>query len=126
MAKILVIDDEETIRAFVGAVLEEQQHTIIEACDGKEGLALFEEHKPDIIITDLNMPNLTGWELISKIRAKNTRVKIIAMSSILNGAEECNLLLKAGANRCLPKPVSIATLERSVENLLVRQCAATA
>src|SRR5690349_12647145 len=119
MASILIVDDEESIRAFLNAVFA-GTHNIFEAHDGSEGEWLASINRPDIIITDLNMPKLSGLEMISKIRVHDKAVKIVAISSDLNCPAECERVLKAGANRCLPKPVAIATLEKTVATLLAK------
>ena len=66
---ILVIDDDKLIREGLSALLKSAGQAVIEAADGKEGLAAAQANKPDLIVTDLRMPNMSGQEMIEAIRA---------------------------------------------------------
>ena len=61
MANILVIDDERSIRSLLRAVLESENHHVLEASNGRVGLELYRERSFDLIITDLTMPEMEGW-----------------------------------------------------------------
>jgi two-component system sensor histidine kinase EvgS len=118
MAKILIVDDEEDIRLFFSIALSDA-HKVWEAEDGQQGLSIFSQHQPDLIITDLNMPIMSGWELIAKIRAVNRQVKIIATTALGNlTLHELARITDAGANICLPKPVSALILKEAIVELL--------
>jgi len=69
MRTILTVDDSPSIRMMVSFTLKEKGYRVIEAQDGKEGLARMKEENVDMVITDLNMPNLDGIGLIRGIRA---------------------------------------------------------
>jgi DNA-binding response OmpR family regulator len=125
MASILIIDDEESIRSLVSAVLCEK-HQVLEASNGQEGQQLSRDRRPDLIITDLNMPKLSGIEMIRNIRTADAGVKIIAMSAQLDCELEREQVMIAGANRCLSKPFTINALEKTVEGLLLKKQAAFA
>ncbi|QQS35466.1 MAG: response regulator [Ignavibacteriales bacterium] len=102
---ILVADDSPTIRKFVSFALTVQGFEIIQVCDGMEALEKLPAEKIDLIITDLNMPNLDGFELIKSIR-ENPELKeipIIILSS-LSGSEEIEKGLSSGANSYIIKP----------------------
>jgi len=64
----LIIDDDEGVRLFVQAVLEGEGWTCIEARNGEEGLDLATEHMPDLILLDVNMPEMDGFQTFSKLR----------------------------------------------------------
>src|SRR5688500_6780699 len=78
--KIQVIDDDEFIRLTIKSILKKYGCSISEAADGNIGVALYKREKPDIVITDMLMPDKEGIETISEIRAVNPKVKIIAIS----------------------------------------------
>ena len=82
MARILVVDDEATIRHVIRATLEMEGHEITEAGDGKVALECVHNEIPDLIITDIIMPVKEGIETIFEIRERYPRVRIIAMSSV--------------------------------------------
>ena len=80
MAKILVIDDNEALRKMVARMLQGAGHEVVSAGDGKRGIALFEEQSPDLVITDILMPDMDGVETVTSLRRITPDVKIILMS----------------------------------------------
>ncbi|HED08228.1 MAG TPA: response regulator [Ignavibacteria bacterium] len=102
---ILVADDSPSIRKFVSFALKLKGYEIISASDGMEALEKLPNAKINLVITDLNMPNLDGFELIKAIR-NNVELKeipIIILSS-LSGSEEIKKGMEFGANSYLAKP----------------------
>ena len=84
MLKILIVDDEAVVRIGLKSMIDWQAHgfTLVgEAKDGRHALELFEEHHPDLIITDLKMPVLDGLELIQEVRKISASCRIIVLSS---------------------------------------------
>jgi two-component system chemotaxis response regulator CheY len=102
---ILVADDSPTIRKFVSFALTMKGFEIISACDGMEALEKIPNEKVDLIITDLNMPNVDGFELIKTVRSNEEfkNIPIIILSS-LGGSEEIEKGMSYGANSYLVKP----------------------
>jgi CheY-like chemotaxis protein len=80
MAKILVFDDEPSILLMIKKLLEKAGHEVEIALNGKEGMEIFDKIKPDLIITDLIMPEKEGLETIFELRRKYPNLKIIAIS----------------------------------------------
>lgn len=78
--RVLVIDDEAAMRALFAAVLREAGYEVYEAADGRAGLVLYHRHRPELVITDIIMPNQEGIETIRMLHAANPEVKIIAVS----------------------------------------------
>jgi len=102
---ILVADDSPTIRKFVSVALSVKGFEIIACSDGMEAIEVLPNQKIDLVITNLNMPNVDGFELISSIR-KNDDYKdlpIIVLSSLGN-TEDIQRGLECGANSYLVKP----------------------
>ncbi len=102
---ILVADDSPTIRKFVKVALSIKGFDIIDCSDGMEAIEALPMQKIDLVITDLNMPNVDGFELISSIR-KNEAYKelpIIVLSSLGN-TEDILKGMECGANSYLVKP----------------------
>ena len=102
---ILVADDSPSIRKFVSFALTLKGYEIIPVCDGLEALEKLPNLKVNLVITDINMPNLDGFELIKAIR-ENDDLKdtpIIILSS-LAGSEEIQRGIELGANSYLIKP----------------------
>ena len=80
MAKILVLDDELSILLMIKKMLEKAGHEVNMALNGKEGMELFEKDRPDLLITDIIMPEKEGLETIFELRRKYPKLKIIAIS----------------------------------------------
>ena len=120
MAHVLVIDDDEASRTLVKRMLDGVGHQVEEALDGAEGLRLFGEHPPDLVLTDINMPGLDGHDVIEAIRVLHPEVPIIAISG--GGATpKDELLLKAsalGAAEVIMKPFEFRQLVGAVERAL--------
>ena len=102
---ILVADDSPSIRKFVSFALAMKGFEIISAADGMEALEKLPNHKVNLVITDLNMPNVDGFELIKSIRSNEEfkDIPIIILSS-LGGSEEIQKGMNFGANSYLIKP----------------------
>ena len=115
---ILVIDDETQIRRFVSAGLELHGFTVTQADRGAVGLDTAARMKPDVIILDLNLPDMSGVELLESVRAWSD-VPIIVLS-IDSSEEQKVLLLKLGADDYIVKPFGIAELAARCEAALRR------
>ena len=89
MATILIIDDEEPIRALLRTTLEGAGHEVVEAANGRIGLDLYRLKPTDLIITDIAMPELNGLDLILALTRQLLHAKVIAISG---GGGEKNVL----------------------------------
>ena len=115
---ILVVDDNEDMRSFLGNILG-NEYRIIKASDGKEALASIEKDMPDIVITDLMMPNMDGLELTSHIKRSQdlNHIPVILLSA--KSAIESRLeAMKEGADDYVIKPFEPEYLRARVKNLI--------
>lgn len=123
MSRILVIDDELSLRQLLRSMLERVGHTVFDAPDGREGMALWHREPTDIVVTDVFMPEKDGIEVILEMKKVAVRPKIIAMS----GGGRKGLLdwsssaLAVGADRVLLKPFDQKTFLSAVQELLQGQ-----
>ncbi len=120
MARILIVDDEELVRAALVLLLERESHELCEASDGVEALVQIRKHPPDLVVIDLFMPDKDGFEVIRDIRDIAPNLKIIAISG---GAPigVWNILQFAanfGADETFAKPIDQDILLSSVSRLL--------
>jgi CheY-like chemotaxis protein len=106
--EILVVDDDATFRSIIGEVLKAEGCTVREASNGREALRMARAHVPDLILTDLMMPTMTGWELCAALE-KNERLARIPVA-IMSGTRGPS---PRGA-RFLNKPVAVPELVESV------------
>ncbi len=102
--KILIVDDESLVRSFLQTAAQKGGHEIRVAGDGEEGWTVFEEFKPDLVLTDIEMPHLNGLELLSRIRETRNDVIVVVLTG--HGNEEYAVeALRLKANNYLQKPV---------------------
>ena len=121
MAHILIVDDDPHARLLFRCVLSKDGHEITEACDGEKGYRLFCEQQPDLVITDVLMPNKEGLELIQEIKDKQAEIKVIALSGGgMIDKEDCLIYANAfGADLVFPKPIRPTVLAQAVNCLLL-------
>ncbi len=119
---ILVVEDHPAYRTMVQEVLEDAGHRVIAAADGNQGLALAQEHLPELILTDGRMPGLTGVELITKLRADTrfSTTPIIVLTAMSTPAET-RAAMNCGADDYITKPVNANDLLRSVNARLEKR-----
>lgn len=118
MADILIADDSAAMRKILSVILEEAGHTIAaEAVNGYDAYIKFNEHHPDLVLMDINMPYMNGIESLKLILSRHPYAKIILVSS-----ENCSSIIshviKLGALDYIMKPFAIESLIESVDKTL--------
>lgn len=108
----LYVEDDEITREMACRMLSKYFRKVYSACDGKEGLEKFEQYSPDIIITDLSMPEMSGFEMIEKIRESNTVVPIIVTTAYRSEAESVRQV-----SNIVYKPVNKKLLLQAISDL---------
>jgi PAS domain S-box-containing protein len=119
LPSILVVDDEEGIRAFLGEILKSAGYEVLEASNGVEALRQVEAHEVEMVITDLVMPEREGLETVMTLRDSYPHLKIIAMSGAFGG-EFLKAVKKLGAHATIHKPIDAIQLCELVEQVLGR------
>lgn len=115
MASILVVDDDDSFRALVRHILEEDGHQIREATNGQEGLTLYRENPADLVITDILMPERDGMEVTLALTREFLDARVIAMTGATNSQNLLNVAKLFGARRVIQKPFPPAALLRAVQ-----------
>ena len=105
---VLIVDDDAKIRDFLRSVLEAQGYQVQETSDGSEALAKIRQNCPDVVLTDIVMPDVEGIELIRMIRKVTPNLRIIAMSGASDGYLHAARAL--GADATIQKPIDIDAL----------------
>ncbi|MEW5726067.1 MAG: response regulator [Thermodesulfobacteriota bacterium] len=120
MARILVIDDDESLRKMLGQMLVKAGHEVRLARDGREGVLLFRQGPADLVITDILMPEKEGIETILELRREYPQVKILAISrgGTVDPGTYLNMARDLGADRTLGKPFSWSRLDEVLKELL--------
>jgi CheY-like chemotaxis protein len=119
-AHVLVVDDDELIRKTLKLHLESAGLQVSLASNGLEAVACLEKERPDIIILDLFMPEMDGFETLRRLNQSPRRARILAISGAGSGSD-CSFLgmaAKLGADGVLNKPFTASELAAAVETLL--------
>lgn len=119
-ATLLIIDDDDVVRASIAAYLEDSGFKVLQASNGVQGLELFDREQPDLLVCDLRMPQIDGLELIRRINGKASEIPVIVLSGagVMSDAVEA---LRLGAADYLIKPLEdLAVLEHSIRRALDR------
>lgn len=117
---VLVVDDDEMMRAFVKELLLIHDYKVTEAANGKLGLKAFRENTPDLVITDIIMPEMEGISFIRELRAHNKDIPIIAMTGNVHGRMEefLDISSQLGADEILRKPIKSQQFLDAIDKLL--------
>jgi CheY-like chemotaxis protein len=119
MAKILIIDDEEILRQLMEHVLSGDGHETITAEDGVAGIVLAKSDAPDLIISDMSMPKMTGWDMVKALKADPTTkdIPIIALTAHAT-ADDRAAAFDAGISTYEEKPLDMARLKKHIAELI--------
>jgi len=116
MARILIIDDDDTLRGIIAKSLMHAGHSVSQANNGRKGVAMYRADPVDLVLTDMIMPEQEGIETIKILHREFPQLRIIAMSGGLEGSElYLNLTRRLGAACTLPKPFTLEQLKDAVE-----------
>ena len=116
MAKVLIIDDDQTTRALIGIAVEEVGHQPTYAHDGEEGVDMIKAQSYDVVFMDMAMPYKNGLVAIQEILEEFPATKIIAFSGV--DPEMLEQALECGAKLALEKPLKPKQIQDAVEDLL--------
>lgn len=115
--RALIVEDEAFLREAIADVLSQDFNIVEVAADGKSALKKLEEFKPDLVISDVNMPNLDGMEMLKRLRASGDDVPVIFVTA--RGDKQTVLnALRLGAGDVIEKPFEIADLRTTVHRVL--------
>jgi two-component system, cell cycle response regulator DivK len=117
--KILYIEDNPSNRLLVKRVLVVEGYEVLEAADGAAGLALAQREHPDLILMDMNLPDVDGYDLTRRIRAlpELSAIPVVAMTAnVMHGDRERTL--EAGCVGYIPKPIDVDALPDQVAHFL--------
>lgn len=114
--RVLVVDDEAFILEMTREALRDAGYRVLTASDGEEALQMVEDAEVDVVVTDLRMPNMDGFDLIRRLRAWDPNLSIVAASGVADGRTD--EALNAGAQSFLAKPFSAETLQAALHDAL--------
>lgn len=112
-ATILIIEDHASVRTLLAQVLEDAGYQVWEAANGREGLDQFRAHPVDLVLTDLEMPEMNGLDVIVELTRAFLNVKVIAMSG--RSVDELQKARLLGARQTFPKPLDLSALLHGIQ-----------
>jgi two-component system, NtrC family, response regulator HydG len=122
MSSVLIVDDERDITSFLGAFFERQGHQVMKAYTGEEAVTLVKQRRPDLVLLDLRLPDISGFDVLERVKEQNPVVIMITGHGDVSLAVRA---MQAGAESFLTKPVELAHLgaasERAFEKAHLRR-----
>ncbi|MBX7151459.1 response regulator [bacterium] len=117
LVRILVVDDDDASGMTIGLMLKTANYEVISASNAFEALKIFDESPVDMVLTDLAMPRMSGWELIEELRKRSSDIPILLLtaSAELTVLECSDRVEKLGINKVLLKPIRMKDLLAEVE-----------
>ena len=127
MAKILLVEDNEMNRDMLSRRLERRGHTIVMAVDGQQGVDMAKTEAPDLILLDMSLPVVDGWEAAQQIKAQpeSKDIPVIALTAHAMAGDK-EKALRAGCDDYDTKPVELPRLLGKIDALLAKKAASTA
>jgi len=121
MAKLLFIEDNEMNRDMLTRRLEKRGYTVVLAADGATGIAMANTEKPDLILMDMSLPGIDGWEASRQLKADTSTASIPIVALTAHAmAEDRERALAAGCDEYETKPVDLTSLLTKMDALLSR------
>ena len=115
--RILVVDDESYVRDLLTRVLTRRGHEVDAADDGETALELLSKHKYDLVLTDVVMPGIDGFDLLRRVKASYPAITVIVLTGYARKQSISDFLLY-GADEYLSKPFQVQALLESVDRVL--------
>ncbi len=115
---ILVVEDDATVRELIVSVLQRESHSVTEATDGLQALAVLANQKPDAIILDINMPNMDGLTLLSRLKSDFPGEEFsVLMLTAQSAPEDIKRAVQLGAKDYIGKPFEPRQLLRRLDRI---------
>jgi two-component system cell cycle response regulator DivK len=120
MPRILLVEDNEISREILSRLLRKAGYQVEHAGDGGQALQIAAQMRPDLILMDMTLPVLDGWEATRELRSRGETIPVIAITAHTLDADR-ERALAAGCDDYEPKPVELPRLLQKIETLLLRQ-----
>jgi CheY-like chemotaxis protein len=117
MKKILVIDDDEMVLALTQSVLVGQGYSTLSTADGPQGITIYKEQRPDLVLLDLGLPSMNGLEVLRKIRSFDPKARVIVITGYASQESE-QVAVQHGACDFVRKPVDFTHFLQRIHAVL--------
>ena len=122
MAEVLLIEDDEAQRFIAGFALKKAGHAVREAADGAAGIAAAREAHPDVVVCDVVMPGMTGYEVLARLRGDPALANVpVILLTAMSERQHMRQGMSAGADDYLTKPYRPAELCEAIDAVLARR-----
>lgn len=124
MPRIMVVEDDDLVRGMLRQMMAREGYEVAARCNGREALQYFEQDRPNLVVTDLIMPEGEGIELIRQLRKKHPALKIVAISGgsrFITPDSQLTTAAHLGADLTFAKPLDRATFLGGIRKLLERR-----
>jgi len=118
MAKIMAVDDQEDIVELIRRIVEKDGYEFVGCFSGEECLEKYDNEKPDLILLDIMMPGVDGWQVYERIKETNEKQKIVFLSALGIGPQTSVKMYKKGIKEYISKPFEPNELLRKVKKIL--------
>ncbi len=115
--RLLVVDDNEDVLEIIQAMLHCDGYKVVALTDGRKALEIIETEEFDLVLTDLGMPSISGWEIAKKVKCKNPKLPVVMLTGWAIECQEDELSME-GIDMLLSKPLNWVQLTESVRKLL--------
>ena len=120
MPRILIIDDEESVRNLLHRHFTNRGWDAMQTGNGRDGIRLVDEHSPDVVLLDLRLPDANGLDILKLIKARDSTSSVVMMTG-WGTIENAVLAIKEGAEQYLPKPISLRDLDAVTERIMEKR-----
>src|SRR5437899_1425378 len=118
--RLLLVEDDSAVSEALVDLLAMLEHQADAAASGAKALELFERHRYDLVLTDLMMPGMTGWEVLAAVRGRDPRIPVIVISGSTVDASDPRVTRRRGV-AVLSTPVDALTLHGTINRLLAER-----
>ncbi|MEK6569896.1 MAG: response regulator [Bacteroidota bacterium] len=117
MHKILIIDDDEVLLKLLSIALTEEGYSVLSTADGPQGITLYKDHQPALVLLDLGLPTMSGIEVLRELRRFDEKAKVIVVTGY-GSVESAVVAIRYGAWDYIQKPVEIDALLKKMDTAL--------
>jgi DNA-binding NtrC family response regulator len=114
MHKILIIDDDEVLLKLLSMALMEEGYSVLSTADGPQGITLYRDHEPALVLLDLGLPSMSGIEVLKELRRLDNKAKVMVITGY-GSVESAVVAIRHGAWDYVQKPIDTDALLRKME-----------
>ncbi|HCV42979.1 MAG TPA: hypothetical protein DGH68_05810 [Bacteroidetes bacterium] len=117
MPKVLLIDDDELVLVMMRNALEDEGYEVLSTADGPQGVVIYKEQRPDLVLLDIGLPSISGLEVLKEIRSFNPKARVIVVSGY-GTPESVSSAVRYGAWDFVEKSIPFEDLLTKIRNAL--------